>query len=95
MRSTWHTNIYKHTYGRNVRARITLRKQLGREAKATEVEEALQDKDNKFKTISVDDIARAYDSGDEVRNYLPFWLRPDFLCFPLGDCSLVHEVCRL
>ncbi|KIM73287.1 hypothetical protein PILCRDRAFT_731253 [Piloderma croceum F 1598] len=66
VRNTWHKNIHEQGYGRNVRARITLRDQLGREPKVVEVEEAIKDKGNKFKTISVDDVVRAYDCGDEA-----------------------------
>jgi hypothetical protein len=69
VRNTWHKNIYEQGYGRNVRARITLRGQLGREPKVMEVEEAIKDKGNKFKTINIDDVVRAYDRGDEVREH--------------------------
>jgi len=66
VRNTWHKNILNNEYGRNVRARITLRKEFGREPKVREVEEATKDKSNKFMAISVDDIARAYDYGEEA-----------------------------
>jgi hypothetical protein len=77
VRDVWHKNILAYGYGRNVRARITLRQQLRREPKVHEVENAIKDK-NEFQTISVNDIARAYDRGDEVRS-LPLYFLVAFL----------------
>jgi hypothetical protein len=96
VRNTWHKNIYEQGYGRNVRARITLRDQLGREPKVVEVDEAIKsDKKNKL-MISVDDVARAYDRGDEVREHLSYLFCLNLtLCHSLGHCGLVYEVRRL
>lgn len=49
-----------------MRARVTVRKNLEREATRQEIEDALADVDNKYQTITPDDIRVAYDLGEEV-----------------------------
>lgn len=65
MKHTWLVSIQKKLKHRAVRARITLRKSLHLEPSAEQIWEALETKD-KFTNISIADIARAYESGDEV-----------------------------
>lgn len=65
VKHTWLVSIQQKTKHRAVRARISLRKSLQLEPSAEQIQKALQTKD-KFTSISITDIARAYESGDEV-----------------------------
>lgn len=82
-------SIHTKWYGRNVRARITLRKRLRREPTAEEFQEAISDNLEKFEGISRADIARAYNSGDEVGSVAS----SSFLFSWLTDLSLSTLPC--
>ena len=61
-RAIWPKEIAERNWGIPVRARIHLRRTLGREPSRDEVESA----QGKFKNVTVDHIRAALDSGEEV-----------------------------
>lgn len=65
-KNNWIVSIHTRSYGRNIRARIALRKRLRREPTSDEFQDAISVKEEKFDGVSCADIARAYDSGQEV-----------------------------
>ena len=71
VKNTWLDSIRGKLKHRAVRARIVLRKRLRREPLVEEIEEALNTGDA-FAGINREDIACAYDSGDEVSQIIDF-----------------------
>jgi len=99
VRHTWANNVHKNETGRFIRARIALRKELGRKPTKKAVEEKIKAADALFSStrevlrvelgrlptkvevkrkmgafdynfdtsVTVDEILRAYDTGEEVR----------------------------
>ncbi|KAJ6465958.1 hypothetical protein C8R47DRAFT_46118 [Mycena vitilis] len=64
MRYRWCSKLAEKDWGRITRTRIALRRQLGRNPTAREVDGAIE-KDQEFKNITSNDISQAFDSGDE------------------------------
>jgi hypothetical protein len=65
MRNRWCNKLAKKDWGRITRTRIALRRQLGRNPTFEEVDAAIKG-DQKFGYITADDIAQAFDNGEEV-----------------------------
>ncbi|KAI0666109.1 hypothetical protein C8Q78DRAFT_985175 [Trametes maxima] len=65
VRALWTKNIHEKMWGREMRARIHLRRTLGREATRSEVNDALSLEDGSFKGVSPARINAALESGDE------------------------------
>ncbi|KAJ7031157.1 hypothetical protein C8F04DRAFT_709302 [Mycena alexandri] len=64
MQKRWCTKLAKKDWGLMTRTRIALRRQLGRDATFKEVAKSLKAK-QKFLSITADDIAKAFNNGDE------------------------------
>ncbi|KAJ7499705.1 hypothetical protein FB451DRAFT_1016214, partial [Mycena latifolia] len=64
MKNKWCKNLAKKDWGLITRARIALRRQLGRAPTFKQVETAIAN-DQKFPAITAGDIAQAFDNGDE------------------------------
>ncbi|KAJ7911117.1 hypothetical protein B0H13DRAFT_587218 [Mycena leptocephala] len=64
MRNRWCNKLAKKDWGRITRTRIALRRQLGRNPTFEEVDAAIEG-DQKFGYITADDIAQAFDNGEE------------------------------
>lgn len=62
--NSWSRDISTHSWGRLVRARIHLRKQLGREPTAAEL-----DDQNDYKNVTPDMIRTAFEVGDEASEH--------------------------
>lgn len=69
VRNVWAKEIWKKGWGLNVRIRVTLRKQLGREPYHVEFK-ACQESGGKYQDITSDDIRAAFDCGEEVSRSL-------------------------
>jgi hypothetical protein len=67
VRRTWATKIIEMAWGKEVRARVVLRRQLGRSPFNKEIDDALKS-DNKFLNVTVDEITNAYNTGHVVSN---------------------------
>jgi hypothetical protein len=66
VKTTWAKNISIKGWGKAVRARIALKKQLLRPPTEAELAEALSG-DNEYRNVTIDEITRAYNRGYEVR----------------------------
>ena len=77
-----------------VRARISLRRQRGRQPTVEEVKMEMETAGHDFKaTVSAEDINNAYDVGDEVRSYAFDKLQVLISIFAnKGYCGVVHEM---
>ncbi|EIW83872.1 hypothetical protein CONPUDRAFT_142400 [Coniophora puteana RWD-64-598 SS2] len=64
VKHTWVSNIQRGPYGRYIRCRVTLRKQLEREPEHQEIKNAW-DTDNDFKGLTAEDISSAFARGEE------------------------------
>ncbi|KAJ7123201.1 hypothetical protein C8R44DRAFT_785533 [Mycena epipterygia] len=64
MQNRWCANLAKKDWGRITRMRIALRRQLGRNPTFEEVKAAMES-NRKFTYITSDDIAEAFNKGDE------------------------------
>ncbi|KAJ7911096.1 hypothetical protein B0H13DRAFT_2660709 [Mycena leptocephala] len=70
MRNRWCNKLAKKDWGRITRTRIALRRQLGRNPTFEEVDAAIKG-DQKFGYITADDIAQAFDNGEEQLEFGP------------------------
>ncbi|KAF7331040.1 hypothetical protein MVEN_02444300 [Mycena venus] len=66
VRQTWAHQLSIKRWGRWIRADITLRRELGRKPTTAEKTDALKDYDNKFLTVSPEEISNAFDHGEVV-----------------------------
>ncbi|KAA1477485.1 hypothetical protein DENSPDRAFT_917569 [Dentipellis sp. KUC8613] len=64
VRNTWTREIWRHSWGRRVRLRVTLRRELQRDPTPEEVKKATE-AGKAFKDITPEDILQAYDQGEE------------------------------
>ncbi|KAJ7667090.1 hypothetical protein B0H17DRAFT_1018834, partial [Mycena rosella] len=65
VRKTWAKQLSIKSWGRPIRADIVLRRQLGRQPTKAEKNAAL-DTDNKFKTVTPEEISAAFDRGEVI-----------------------------
>jgi hypothetical protein len=65
VRHKWATKVTNKVWGREVRSRVVLRRELGRSPTKKEISDAL-DSDNSFLNVTVDEITNAYDNGHVV-----------------------------
>ncbi|KAJ7661514.1 hypothetical protein DFH06DRAFT_988249, partial [Mycena polygramma] len=66
VRQNWAYQITVKSWGRKIRADVTLRRELGRKPTKAETEAALKKKGNKFSDVTVEEISRAFDRGEVV-----------------------------
>lgn len=65
-RRAWARYIQRTGWGREVRATIHLRKQLGREPTKAEVDAAEQMQNDFKDSVTIEDVQEGYDSGKQV-----------------------------
>jgi hypothetical protein len=66
VKANWGNNVCKKGWGKTVRARITLRKTLGRDPDETELASAVEDRGNDYNDVTPEEVICAYDRGEEV-----------------------------
>ncbi|KAJ7983092.1 hypothetical protein DFH06DRAFT_977985, partial [Mycena polygramma] len=66
VRENWAHQITVKKWGRNIRADVTLRRELGRKPTKAETEASLRKKDNKFSDVTAEEISSAFDRGEVV-----------------------------
>ena len=62
----WAKAILEKLKHRDIRVRITKRRELGREPTDIDLVAAVEDRDNDFKNVTVHEVIKAYEDGHEV-----------------------------
>ncbi|KAF7354653.1 hypothetical protein MSAN_01378900 [Mycena sanguinolenta] len=66
VRRTWAQQLSFKGWGRDIRAQIALQRELGRKPTKAEKKNALKDVDNKFLTVTPEEISTAFDRGEVI-----------------------------
>ncbi|KAJ6473196.1 hypothetical protein C8R45DRAFT_835525 [Mycena sanguinolenta] len=66
VRRTWSQQLSIKRWGRDIRAEISLRRELGRKPTKAERKNALKDTENKFLTVTPEEISTAFDRKEVV-----------------------------